>query len=99
MRAAVDCGFDVWINLTFRWEGIDAPEMSTEEGKIAKAVLLERLPEGSLCTIRTTKLRKEKYGRYLATFIAPDGTNLNQWLVKEGFAKPYMVIKKDTPDA
>ncbi len=62
---------------------------------MAKDIVLEKLPEGSICTLRTTKLRKEKYGRYVGTFISKDGTNMNEWLVKEGFAKLYPSVTKE----
>ncbi len=88
-RCEIDVGFDITIKLTIRWEGIDAPEVSTEGGKVAKAALLEKLPEGSVCTLRTAKLRREKYGRYVGTFISNDGANLNDWLVQNGFAQVY----------
>ncbi|MDP9368292.1 MAG: thermonuclease family protein [Chloroflexota bacterium] len=94
-RCEIDVGFDITAKLTIRWEGIDAPEMSTEDGNVAKAALLEKLPEGSVCTLRTTKLRKEKYGRYVGTFISKDGINVNDWLVKEGFAKLYPSVTKE----
>ncbi len=91
---SIDLGFDCAIKLTVRWARIDAPEMSTQEGEDALAYLQEMLPEQSRCTLRTIKNKREKFGRYLGEFILEDGTNMNDWLVKEGFAKPYPSVTK-----
>lgn len=87
--ADVDLGFDAHIRLSFRWEGIDAPERGTEAGTAATAFVNGLLPPGARCTITTTKDRREKYGRYLATFWSEDGDNLNEWMVREGYAVAY----------
>jgi len=87
--AHVRLPFDVSINLTFRWAGIDSPERNTVEGKAALAEVSRLLPLGSTCTVTTVKDRREKFGRYLATFWTADGTNVNAWLVEAGFAVPY----------
>ncbi len=86
---AVAIGFDVRINLTFRWAGIDSPERYTEAGKVATAKVNEWLPVGSVCTITTVKDSREKFGRYLATFIDANGVNCNQRLIDEGHAVSY----------
>jgi endonuclease YncB( thermonuclease family) len=36
------------------------------------------------------KDRKENFGRYLGAFILRDGANLNDWLVKLGYAVAYL---------
>lgn len=86
---SVDLGFDVAIKLTIRWADIDAPERGTAAGKDATAALTAQLPVGAACTLRTEKIKREKYGRYLGTFILDDGTNLNEWLIKNGYVDPY----------
>lgn len=91
-RAIVDVGFDMTIKLTLRWRGINAPELSTPEGRAAREALNAKLPPGTVCTITTQRDRKEKYGRYLATFDL-EGENLNDWLVKSGHAVPYDSVK------
>lgn len=86
----VDLGFDVRTRLTVRWEGIDAPERNTFEGKESLAWVKATLPPGTTCELRTVKDRKEKYGRYLATFWLPGAAiDVNAAMVGQGFAKPY----------
>lgn len=86
----VDLGFDVRTRLTVRWAGIDAPERNTLAGKASLAWLMDALPPGTSCELRTIKDRKEKYGRYLGTFWLPGAVfNVNTWMIDEGFAQPY----------
>lgn len=97
VHASTDAGFDVTIgidiNLTVRWNGINAPEISTPEGKDALAWLEKTLPAGSSCVMRSVKDKKEKYGRYLGTFFAvvsDEGyVNLNQAMIDAGHAVSY----------
>lgn len=86
---SVDLGFDTHMKLTIRWDGINAPEKHTPEGQAARRALLDKLPEGSTCLLRTIKDRREKFGRYLGRFFLEDGTNLNEWLVEQGHAVVY----------
>lgn len=91
-KLSADLGFGITAKITIRWLGINAPELTTPEGKTARDALNAKLPPGIVCTITTVKdpsLSKEKYGRYLATFTLADGTNVNEWLVKSGYAVPY----------
>ncbi len=90
-RVNIDLGLDVTVRATIRWANINAPEISTPEGEDALSALQTMLPEGSRCIIRTVKDRREKYGRYLGTFILEDGTNMNIWMVDNGFATSYVV--------
>lgn len=83
--ATVDLGFDVKLSARFRMLGINAPEKNTKEGKESLARLAVLLPLGSSVVVQTTKDKKEKFGRYLGTFLV-DGKNINQQLVDEGFA-------------
>jgi len=86
--ANVRVSFDISVNLSFRWAGIDAPERYTEAGKKATAMVNHWLPVGATCEIETIKDGKEKFGRYLATFFV-GGVNLNQRMIDEGYAVPY----------
>lgn len=90
-RVIIDLGLDVAVRATIRWASINAPEISTPEGEDSLVALKTMLPEGTRCILRTTKDRREKYGRYLGTFYLDDGTNMNDWLVKNGFATAYVV--------
>ncbi len=83
--AEVDLGFDVKLSARFRMQGINAPEKNTQEGKKSLERLAELLPVGSQVVVQTTKDKREKYGRYLGTFLVA-GKSVNQQLVDEGFA-------------
>jgi micrococcal nuclease len=83
--ATVDLGFDVKLSARFRMLGINAPERNTKEGKESLARLAVLLPVGASVVVQTTKDKKEKFGRYLGTFLM-DGKSINQQLVDEGFA-------------
>lgn len=90
----VDLGCDVRIDLTIRLFGINAPELSTEAGKAARAWLVDRLAfADNLATLRTVKDRREKYGRYLGTLLTPSFgvlTDLNAQMVEAGHAVAYL---------
>ena len=78
---------DVGCNMTrreasYRLSRIDAPEMSTPEGKAAKQVL-ETFIYGKALVAQT--FRADNFGRYIAEVWA-DGTNLSDWLVQNGQA-------------
>lgn len=75
VRASVDLGMDVRIDVTLRLYGIDAPEISTPAGVLSRAAVREWLvhnasPESSEdaweVVVHTIKDKREKYGRYLA---------------------------------
>lgn len=85
----VDLGFDVRRSDSFRLAGINAPEVSTLEGKQARDWLKTVLNPGDEITVKTFKDKREKYGRYLATILLADGGNVNDRLVAEGYAVPY----------
>lgn len=87
----VDLGFDVSRRDSFRLLGINAPEMGTSAGVEARQALAALLPSGRRAIdVRTTKDKREKYGRYLASLFV-GGVDVNGWMVENGFAVPYMV--------
>ncbi len=89
-HARLHLGFDVAVDATLRWAGIDAPERFTDAGKVATAMVNHWLPVGSTCEVATIKSQKEKFGRYLAVFWLPGMTmSLNDYLVELGHAVPY----------
>lgn len=92
LNVGVDLGLDVAHNITLRMYGINAPEMSTPEGKAAKvwaiAWFSQHCPTGQF-VVRTVKDNRDKYGRYLATVVAPDGAVFNDDIVAAGQAVPY----------
>jgi len=93
-RFTVDMGFDVNVKMTIRWQGINAPEISTAEGKAALTWLSERLTPGEMCILQTIKDKREKFGRFLGTVYALDTyvegeTSLNQQMIDAGHAVAY----------
>lgn len=84
----VDLGFNIFIRERFRLAGINAYEISTEKGKIAKAYVEKRFAENNNeCVIRSEK--KEKYGRWLAWIWFDGEKTLNEELVELGLAVRY----------
>jgi endonuclease YncB( thermonuclease family) len=97
MHLQVDPGLDIRVNLIIRLWGLNAPEMSTDTGKAAKAWveqwLAEHAPTG-LIVLHTIKDKREKYGRYLGIVYPAMGTmasSLNDEMLAAGQAVPYMV--------
>lgn len=79
-----------------RLNGIDSPEMKgkTDEEKTAACKSQRALEALILHKVVTLKnKRQEKYGRILADVyvknILNQELNVNEWLVKQGFAVPY----------
>lgn len=70
--------------------GLDAPEMTTPEGREARDWLTARL-EGAELVARTVKDRREKYGRLLVVLwarrAAEEWRNVNFELMAAGHAK------------
>lgn len=76
--------------MKLRLYGINAPELTSPEGKSAKAFLVA-LVEGKPVTLLTIKDRQEKYGRFLATIFLPGNRqSVNEQIVAAGHAVPYM---------
>lgn len=90
----VDLGFDVHMKDTIRLAHINAPELRTTEGDLAKAALAEMLSHGPLL-LKTIKDRKEKYGRYLGIITNGNGVNVNDQMVKEGHAETYVMASAE----
>jgi endonuclease YncB( thermonuclease family) len=59
--------------------------------------LSEKLPVGSWVKIRTMKQdnNDDKFGRILGEFIIDGGINVNEWLIANNYAVPYMGENKD----
>jgi endonuclease YncB( thermonuclease family) len=98
----VDLGFHVTVRIAARLYGINAPELSTFEGKTARVHLSDLLgihpgvpaavPEP--LTIHTFKDPGDKYGRWLAVLFNDSVGDVNQRMVTEGFAVAYDGGKK-----
>ena len=90
----VDLGCDIEVAMTVRLSGLNAPEMSTVEGKAAKAYVEQWVEErGPRFVVRTEKDKREKYGRYLADLLPFDAEpftdSLCQALLTYRYAVPY----------
>ena len=84
----VDCGFHVWIRMSCRLLGVDAPERGTAAGKLAKAYLVALLPRGQQLLVES--VRVDKYGgRFDAHAWTADGVNVGEAMVTAGHAKPW----------
>jgi endonuclease YncB( thermonuclease family) len=92
----IDCGFKVWTRKKVRLRGIDAPELSTKEGRKAKEFVEAKLKEVDFVVVKTYK--DDKYGRYLADVfylkgeadpqkVLEESTFLNQELLDRGLAR------------
>lgn len=90
LHLLVDLGFTVREEIEVRLARINAPEMSTAAGKLAKAYAEDWLSGQPVLRIKTYKDRKEKWGRYLADVFTPDMTVcLNDLMVSSGHAVNY----------
>lgn len=102
LKLNIDLGFHVFIETTVRLARINTPEIVGFTAKgiddPAKRFIMQNLPVGSVCVAEIT--RTEKYGRWLADIFFQTGEtdqkkileaprNLNNELVRNGFAKPY----------
>jgi len=99
VHTSIDLGFDIFQNHTLRFAGINAPEVSTQVGRDVATWVASVIPPTTVVTIRTAKDRAEKYGRYLAWIMMPDGTCLNRTLVDTGRAVAYGNLPVDPPPA
>jgi len=91
VTAQVDLGFLHFQIMKLRLYGIDTPELRGKERKqgivvrdIVREMILDKEVE-----IHSYKDKQGKFGRYLATILIGD-INLNQWLVDNGHAEPYI---------
>jgi endonuclease YncB( thermonuclease family) len=90
MHLDVDLGCDIHDRLTVRLAHVNAPERNTPAGQQAIDYVTAWFAVNPALTIRTTKDRKEKYGRYLAEVRGdPTKPSLNSMLLNDGHAVPY----------
>ena len=90
---SLDLGCFTWRHSQkIRLMNINAPEIRGHErplGLEARDALRELLPIGTELILNTYLDRDDKYGRLLAV-IYKDGLNVNDWLVSNGYAVPFM---------
>lgn len=92
VECRIDLGLGIFKAETIRLNGIDAPEMSTAEGKAAKKEL-EQLLQDKQVIISTANDKREKFGRLLGVVVL-NGINVNQLLIKKGLVKSYDGAKR-----
>lgn len=89
----VDLGLHVFVkNLKIRLYGINAPEVKGATkplGEVSRDALRSRII-GQDIVLHTIKDEQEKYGRWLGIIQLQD-ENINDWLVTNGYAIPYMI--------
>lgn len=70
---------------------IQAPKNSTEEGKAATALVNKLMPPGTEVIVRSYKPEgdPDNWTRWIAEIIY-QGVSINQFLLSEGYADPYM---------
>ena len=87
-----DLGFGIILRKQkIRLVGINAPEVrgeQREDGLKTRDELRKRIL-GKTVTIKTSKDKKGKYGRWLGEVFVKD-ENINQWLLNEGLASKYI---------
>lgn len=83
----IDLGFYLEHRVRVRLAGINAPELAVPAGKQARAALVAFIAaHPGQWLARTYKSGEEKYGRWLAKLIAPDGTDVSTWMLANGHA-------------
>lgn len=88
----IDVGFDLLCTQHVRVYGINAPEVSTQEGRAARDYVKKLLTAGTVVKLVTYKDGTEKYGRFLSEiFFNSKGTeiSLGQLLIDSGYAVPF----------
>ena len=82
----IDLGFEVQKRVRCRLDSVDAPAITTPEGKKAKEFLVEKLPINETVTVVSNKY--DKYGRSVAMVYYND-VNINQLLLDNNHAVVY----------
>jgi micrococcal nuclease len=91
ITVVVDLGFSITHTIPVRLARINAPELATTEGRAAQqAVAAYVAAHPGQWTVQTYKSGEDKYRRWLADVYDPAGTCVNDWIVANGHAVPYM---------
>lgn len=83
----LDLGWRITYRARCRLAAVDAPELSTEAGQVAREFTVGLCPPGAAVTFVSKQL--DNYGRPLGTVRLPDGSYLAERLLEAGHAKPY----------
>jgi endonuclease YncB( thermonuclease family) len=90
-EALIDLGFGIKQEFHVRLDGIDTPELSTEQGQKAKQFVID-LIENKQVIFRDSG--PEKFGRARARVELPDGKDLTDYLIKKKIGYEYHGGKK-----
>jgi micrococcal nuclease len=86
----IDLGFQFSAQLDFRLTGINTPERGKPGWTDANNRVRALAPIGSQVIIQSRKVA-DKYGRYMAHIWNMEGVHINQELLDNGLAVPFMV--------
>lgn len=91
VEATVDLGFHLAQRMTIRLWGINTPEINgaTRSAGLAAKARLEALTLNRTLVVRTILDKHDSFGRVIGLFL-DQGKDLNQQMVDEGFAVPFM---------
>lgn len=91
ITVTVDLGFWIAHTTPVRLARINAPELVTDAGKVARQALAGYVAaHAGQWTVRTFKSGEDKYRRWLADVFDPGGVCVNDWLVANGYAVSFM---------
>lgn len=92
ITADVELGFNITMRQKLRLLGIDTPELRGSErleGLKVRNYVRDAIMDRTIL-IQSHRDKTGKFGRYLATvYYGEQFTNLNEELIKLGYAKPY----------
>jgi micrococcal nuclease len=94
LHIVASLGCDTQLSMTVRLYGLNAPELATPEGRVAKAWTEAWVADHAAAgfVLRTLRDKREKYGRWLADLLPDDGSpSLCTALLESGHAVPYMI--------
>lgn len=80
-------GTEHWIRgRRYRFARINAPELPTPAGLTSATALKEKAASYPRENWTLAGSKFDPYGRFIAEVFAPDGTNINDWLIENGYA-------------
>lgn len=91
LAVVVDLGFNVYHRTHLRLHGINCPEMSGPGGREARDAVVARWAGGGRATASIKG--PDKYGGRWLAVVYFNGESLNDWLVSNGHAVPYLTAR------
>ncbi len=88
---AIDLGFFTTLQCRLRLVGVDTPERGQPGYQQAKEFVRVTLTQTQfkVRTLKHPSKSLDKYGRFLADIILPDGSSLSVLLIQNSLARPY----------